>query len=249
MNRLETHSMNELRWRATRACAQFFTALVLFGCGAQTSEPDVDGQSHWWTLCSANEDCADGFRCSCGACTRVCTASVSCDAPQHTQCSLRAGFCDEDYELAELTICQVVCNEFSDCPGELVCHEGICVSASIPEVEDTRPTAHSDVETDSGVAFLCGEPPTECPPPPEDWCTSSGTTALPKDLVQYWSSFCDAGVDASVEVVSACGDGILQGEEACDDGNSKSGDGCTSDCAAVEVNFDCATAGEPCQRE
>lgn len=43
----------------------------------------------------------------------------------------------------------------------------------------------------------------------------------------------------------SCGDGIVQGE-ACDDGNSDSGDGCTATCDAIEVGFACPVPGQPC---
>ncbi len=45
-----------------------------------------------------------------------------------------------------------------------------------------------------------------------------------------------------------CGDGHVQQSigEACDDGNDKSGDGCSFDCSAIESNFACPTPGKPC---
>lgn len=36
-----------------------------------------------------------------------------------------------------------------------------------------------------------------------------------------------------------CGDGILSPEEACDDGNTVSGDGCAADCRSVEEGYSC----------
>ncbi len=44
-----------------------------------------------------------------------------------------------------------------------------------------------------------------------------------------------------------CGDGILQTEEACDDGNEEDGDGCAASCLALDPGYICATPGEPCQ--
>ena len=44
-----------------------------------------------------------------------------------------------------------------------------------------------------------------------------------------------------------CGDGILQANEQCDDGNSQPFDGCNGLCQ-VEANFRCPLQGEPCQR-
>jgi fibro-slime domain-containing protein len=53
-------------------------------------------------------------------------------------------------------------------------------------------------------------------------------------------------VDGSTICVSAtCGNGILEGAEECDDGNTNPGDGCTSDCK-LESDWACPTPGAPC---
>ena len=44
-----------------------------------------------------------------------------------------------------------------------------------------------------------------------------------------------------------CGNGILTKDEACDDGNNVSGDGCAANCLSVEPGFSCATPGQPCR--
>lgn len=43
-----------------------------------------------------------------------------------------------------------------------------------------------------------------------------------------------------------CGDGAVSGDEACDDGNVKAGDGCSADCHSVEGGFSCPAAGGSC---
>jgi fibro-slime domain-containing protein len=53
-------------------------------------------------------------------------------------------------------------------------------------------------------------------------------------------------IDGSVFCVSTtCGNGILEGTEACDDGNPTGGDGCTSECK-LEPGWSCLTPGAPC---
>jgi len=42
-----------------------------------------------------------------------------------------------------------------------------------------------------------------------------------------------------------CGDGILERNEGCDDGNTISGDGCSRICQ-IENNYECKTPGQPC---
>ena len=41
-----------------------------------------------------------------------------------------------------------------------------------------------------------------------------------------------------------CGDGKIVGKEVCDDGNTKSGDGCSGDCRKKEKGWGC-TGKEP----
>jgi fibro-slime domain-containing protein len=59
----------------------------------------------------------------------------------------------------------------------------------------------------------------------------------------------EAGPDCNYQIVSgpACGDGLInQDFEACDDGNSLPGDGCSGACT-IEPNFICPNPGQPCQ--
>lgn len=44
-----------------------------------------------------------------------------------------------------------------------------------------------------------------------------------------------------------CGDGTLTDDEACDDGNRASGDGCAANCLVAEPGFSCVAPGQPCQ--
>src|SRR5690349_19291863 len=55
---------------------------------------------------------------------------------------------------------------------------------------------------------------------------------------------CDAcAPDAGPSAV--CGNSLLETGEACDDGNSTPGDGCSGICQ-VEPNYICPTPGQPC---
>ncbi|MGA9655242.1 MAG: DUF4215 domain-containing protein, partial [Polyangia bacterium] len=46
--------------------------------------------------------------------------------------------------------------------------------------------------------------------------------------------------------MAICGNGILTSNEACDDGNTVSGDGCSGDCQTVEPGYICRVPGKPC---
>ena len=62
------------------------------------------------------------------------------------------------------------------------------------------------------------------------------------DVVQKTCFTSDAG---TVCVAQTCGNSILEGNEECDDGNTISGEGCTSDCK-LETDWACPTPGSPC---
>lgn len=47
-------------------------------------------------------------------------------------------------------------------------------------------------------------------------------------------------------IPAGCGDGELTEDEACDDGNRVSGDGCSETCLSAEPGFSCAVPGRPC---
>jgi fibro-slime domain-containing protein len=59
--------------------------------------------------------------------------------------------------------------------------------------------------------------------------------------------FVDDGDSGTGSGTPVCGNGVLTKDEACDDGNTKSGDGCSKDCKAVEVGYICARPGQKCR--
>jgi fibro-slime domain-containing protein len=56
-----------------------------------------------------------------------------------------------------------------------------------------------------------------------------------------------AGDGTGGDVPAYCGDGLINRDgEVCDDGNARSGDGCTAECSQIEANWACPTPGRPC---
>lgn len=55
----------------------------------------------------------------------------------------------------------------------------------------------------------------------------------------------DSGI-VDIPPDAKCGNGLLDANEACDDGNNQGGDGCLANCLAVESGFTCPTQGAPC---
>lgn len=52
---------------------------------------------------------------------------------------------------------------------------------------------------------------------------------------------------SSMQAPPNCGNGELTDDEACDDGNKVSGDGCSETCLQVERGFSCASPGKACR--
>lgn len=58
---------------------------------------------------------------------------------------------------------------------------------------------------------------------------------------------CEGGAACEPVSPAFCGDGLInRAEEACDDTNNDSGDGCTANCSQIEADYLCPTPGEPC---
>lgn len=62
-------------------------------------------------------------------------------------------------------------------------------------------------------------------------------------LVAAGRTLCDAGRC----VISRCGDRVVSGVEACDDGNTTNGDGCSNTCSVERANGAECTSGAQCQ--
>ncbi len=75
---------------------------------------------------------------------------------------------------------------------------------------------------------------------------TSGTGAAP----QLGNGGSPMGVGGSLfeqPRTAHCGDGILNEDEACDDGNEVAGDGCHSNCRVLEPGYTCPDPGEACK--
>ncbi|HTA91658.1 MAG TPA: DUF4215 domain-containing protein, partial [Polyangiaceae bacterium] len=61
---------------------------------------------------------------------------------------------------------------------------------------------------------------------------------------------CDPSVDPTCGMAAppGCGDGKLTSDEACDDGNTVGGDGCSANCLVVEPGYSCIPAGVACHK-
>jgi fibro-slime domain-containing protein len=93
-----------------------------------------------------------------------------------------------------------------------------------PSVDDTTDASDGDVSMDELDAGDAGE------------ASEASVPAM------------DATFDAAPVVSARCGDRERAKSEACDDGNAQGGDGCSSDCLAIEPGFSCQPPGSACRR-
>lgn len=88
------------------------------------------------------------------------------------------------------------------------------------------------VEPDKGEECDDGEPPKN-----GDGCTR---------LCQIEADWSCPPTGGKCTFGAVCGDGVLASTEACDDGNTVDGDGCSADCSAVDPGWQCRVPGKPC---
>jgi|CZKU01.1.fsa_nt_gi fibro-slime domain-containing protein len=77
-----------------------------------------------------------------------------------------------------------------------------------------------------------------------DGCSADCTTVEPG---YSCPSVSGSGGPCTKAPANTCGNGVVAGNELCDDGNTTSNDGCSSTCA-VEAGYTCPTANAPCTR-
>ncbi|MEA2751993.1 MAG: hypothetical protein QOI41_6136 [Myxococcales bacterium] len=138
--------------------------------------------------------------------------------------------------------------------------------ASTPDA--TVVDAMIDCDADPGACLppaVCGDKKAGVGESCDDGNTTAGDGCSPTCQIEapYWAcsfgvacidvrdcaAIADAGGDGGCVIppkAAVCGDGFIDPGEACDDSNTKGGDGCALDCKAIEANFVCPTPGALC---
>lgn len=237
-------------WTVVVASAVIASATA---CGGHVYDPDVDGQSHWWSLCKEDEECGAGLSCVCGSCSQACDERSACGDAR--VCVAPPAWCESRVSAA----CAATCERATDCPVNSRCDDAVCVplpapasdtSTSNPNASDAASASDAGTLTSNDAArssdaavSSCGdgivqtESFEECDDANDverDGCSPACT------LEPSYACAADAGVCFSV-----CGDGVLSPNEDCDDGNGVGTDGCSSRCT-IEPGYECTLPGAPC---
>ena len=181
-----------------------------------------------------------------GVCSRCLANSVTLPGARSTQdCKCPLGHFGDVY--GGDPVC-VPC-----APGKYKAYLGSSLCASCPAKSFSRAasTSLADCQCNRGYQYGPGSGCTACPP--GQYKNESGNFAC--SVPQFENVACglycrttpyqaiwreetyalDFTVDAVIECNSTCGDGLRAGREECDDGNTESGDGCSSNCVFEDV--------------
>jgi cysteine-rich repeat protein len=171
-------------------------------------------------------DCADDVACTVDTCDEA--GDTCTNAPDDT-------FCDDQLFCNGTEVCDPV----NDCqPGTPVdCSDGVgCTDDACDEDADACVNAPNDANCPDDGLFCDG---LEFCDAMND-CQSTGDPCPLGTVCSEGSDTCDA--------VAACGNGILEPGEECDDGNTLDGDCCSSQCFFEPVGSSCSD-GQFCNGE
>ena len=187
----------------------------------------------------SGEQCDDGNTTAGDGCSAGCQTEKGWTCPQPGQPCSRIEYCGDG-------IVQTSRNEQCD-DGNVLPGDGCSGACTLETGYTCRTPGAACVKT-----WVCGnsviDPGEAC----DDGNTLSGDGCA-YDCVTVESGWtCPKGANntggpCTRLPANVCGNGILGTGEGCDDGNTLSGDGCSSKCAA-EAGWNCPTPGKPCTR-
>ncbi len=239
-----------------------------------TCEPVCDGRECGADGCGGTcGTCADGASCSAGVCAEAaevnCVGIIQCingctdqacatgcisqGTPEaqtqinavftciQTNCSTveqsELGACQQEFCADELN----TCNGLPTSGGDATCGETFdCTLACTTEACATACLGEASTEGRVGLSALvsCGDPA---------GCLE-GTSAAA--IIECFETNCSTQYSECYAVPAVCGNGTVEGDETCDDGNTTDGDGCSSLCTTETTEAVCGDEtvdeGEEC---
>jgi fibro-slime domain-containing protein len=186
----------------------------------------------------AGEQCDDGNSSSNDGCSATCQIETGWTCPTPGMACQPLQYCGDGIVQPSLN---ETCDDGNAVPGDGC--SGVCTiepgyACPDPGLACVKIWVCGNGHIDPGEA--CDDGNTV----PNDGCSADCSTVEPG----YTCPKANGNGGPCVKApVNTCGDGIVAGNEECDDGNTTSNDGCSSTCA-VEPGFTCPTAGQACKR-
>jgi cysteine-rich repeat protein len=179
-------------------------------------ETDVDCGGPTCAKCAAGKACAAGADCQSGVCTgNVCQAAKCNDGVKNGS--------ETDVDCGGSC---GPCGPTQGCGVPADCQSGVCAGKVCQAAacnDGVKNGLETDVDCGGADCFKCGV---------------GKACMIPADC---GSSVCTGGLCQ----LAKCGDGVKLGGEACDDGNTAGGDGCSATCT-LEPGYNCAGAPSVC---
>ncbi len=205
-------------------CASFVTTGCTAACGNSVAEP---GEA-----CDAGG--VDGAACD-GDCTAVVCGDARCNAPAGETAASCAADCPTVCGDALVTGAEV-------CDGSNLAGQD-CADFGYVAIAGLACAGGCASFVTTGCTASCGNGTVE----PGEPCDGGGVATATCDADCTTPSCGDAACNAAAgetaascaaDCATSCGDGLVTGAEACDDGGSAAGDGCDAACA-VEAGWSC----------
>lgn len=148
----------------------------------------------------------------------------------------------------------------TDCPPPAnecevaTCNAGACGMDPLPNDTEIANQTVGDClrQVCNGASMIVGVPDDTDVPDDGTLCTINGCSmGLPTSMFAPMGTACNDGggeiCDGNGQCApSVCGDNIISGGEACDDGDLEDGDGCDSNCTVTACGNGVLTSGEVC---
>lgn len=200
--------------------------------------------------CVANGDCLDASAVSCGVDACVDDGSAACEAlAGDGESCATAQVITADTTIAGTDFAADFANDHDftdpscdDADPATTSAEAV-YSVALAAGQRITVTNTGGIDTVMGVQQTCGDA-NACLVAGDDPDSITYTAAAATTVFVYVGSYAAAPdpADYSLEFAfTACGDGTIDAEEECDDGDADSLDGCSSACV-LEFGFDCTNA-------
>ena len=104
----------------------FLAVLTAYACGGKSIQSG-GSNTNWFATCTSASDCASGFECWCGICTKTC--ANDCSANAAATCTAPPPSCNGLPVTDQAMACAVQCTKDADCKGvgaNATCVDSIC---------------------------------------------------------------------------------------------------------------------------